>query len=191
MLTNLRQAAQLKLIQEKVFQVTSRKHQQWRDIPEWSQFEKAHSEIRARYPFSCLKAKGKQPKACMLSGDLGDPSKVCFCPCASAKEPDLRIYDYFVHKLIVLDEANAEMVIRKKDTMQAGPRMIRVGTSRTNCSSYEVYLHNRMFVVCSSKWAEQLEMLAPSDREWIEDNQIYYNCGSQPMCVTDAELAFM
>ena len=169
----------------------SRQHQQWRHIPEWVEFENAHSEMRARYKFFVLEGKSQTAKSSYAFWRLGDPSKVCFCPCANAEEPDMRIYDYFQHKLIVLDEANADMVIRKKDMMQAGPWMIRMGTSRTNCNSYEVYLHNRMFVVCSSKWAEQLEKLAPSDREWIEDNQIYYNCGSQPMYVTDGELAFM
>ena len=191
MLRNLRQAAQLKIVQQEVFQITSGKHQQWRDIPQWHQFEHAHSEIRARYPFLVLEGKSQTAKSSYAFWRLGDPSRVFHCPCANAEEPDLRNFNYFVHKLIVLDEADAELVIRKKDMMQASPWMIRVGTSRTNCNSYEVYLHNRMFVVCSSKWAEQLEMLTPSDREWIEDNQIYYNCGSLPMYVTEAELSFM
>ena len=75
--------------------------------------------------------------------------------------------------------------------MQASPWLVRMGTSQTNCNSYEVYLHNVMIVVCTNKWADQLEELPPSDREWIEANQIYYDCGNLPMFVTDAELAFM
>ena len=191
MLVQLRQATQLKVIQENVFKITSRKHQQWRDIPQWNQFEKAHSEIRARYPFLVLEGKSQTAKSSYAFWRLGDPSKVCFCPCANAEEPDLRNFDYFAHKVIVLDEADAELIIRKKDMMQASPWMVRMGTSRTNCNSYEVYLHNVMLIVCSNKWAEQLELLAPSDRDWIESNQIYYFCGDQPMFVTDAELAFM
>ena len=191
MLERLRQATQLKVIQERIFKLTSRKHLQWREIPEWKQFEKAHSEVRARYPFLVLDGKSQTAKSSYAFWRLGDPSRVFFCPCANADEPDLHDFNYFVHKLIVLDEADAELIIRKKDMMQANPWMQRMSTSRTNCNSYEVYLHNVMIVVCSNKWAEQLECLKPSDREWIECNQIYYYCGDQPMYVTEGELAFM
>ena len=50
----------------------------------------------------------------MLSGDWVIHRESGFCPCANAEEPDLRNFNYFVHKLIVLDEADAELVIRKQ-----------------------------------------------------------------------------
>jgi len=95
--------------------------------------------------------------------------------CASCgDEPPLR--GYFKpdkHKLILFDEASAQLVITNKKAFQGPVSAVQLGSSKTNMFTYRVLLAKKMLVISSNKWSEQVEKLEPLDRKWILENQIY------------------
>ena len=65
---------------------------------------------------------------------VANPMQALILDCADAVIPALQ--DNFVrgeHKLIMLDEAHAEMIIRCKKVFQSGMNYVQIGSSPTNC----------------------------------------------------------
>lgn len=123
---------------------------------------------------------------------LGDPEKVLYCNCAgNCKEPDLRKFSFFKHKIILMDEASPQLVINQKELFQAPPMWLKLGTSGTNCHAYDVFLSGVKIVICSNCWRSDLAQLKQEHQDWIQDNQIYYDTGYQPLYLTEAYEAFM
>ena len=119
---------------------------------------------------------------------MNDPSKVFYVNCANCTEPDLRKFNWLKHKIILLDEASPKMVILQKLLMQGPPCLVKLGQSTTNCHAYDVFVSGIMLIICSNTWAEDVEALPKrGDRDWIYENQVYYNTGDEPLWLTEDE----
>ena len=57
---------------------------------------------------------------------------------------------------------------------------VQLGQSATNCFAYSICCHNVLLVVCSNKWATELDELSGDDREWLLRNQVYVHV-DQPL----------
>ena len=94
---------------------------------------------------------------------------------ADEDQPSLQHFDFKRHKLILLDEASPQMVLKNRKVFQAPNAILELGQSKTNCHSYQVYLNNVLFVIASNGWADEVDALPASSRKWIEANQVLVN----------------
>ena len=89
------------------------------------------------------------------------------------------------HKIILLDEASPQMVINQKLLMQGPASMVKLGQSSTNCHAYDVFVSGIMLIICSNTWDEDVQSLRKAgDRDWIHENQVYYNTGNEKLYLT-------
>ena len=86
------------------------------------------------------------------------------------------------HKLILMDEATVEMIVRNRKMFQCPNAWVQLGMSATNCHSYSVYLNNCMLVICSNSWASQLSATPMEGAQWVMANQVYVQV-SEPLWV--------
>ena len=87
-------------------------------------------------------------------------------------EPDLRGYDPTEIDLILLDEMPASGILQQKKLMQCPPALVQLGTSATNAFSYKVWVHQKLIVISTNTWFEELAKLAPGDRDWLICNAV-------------------
>ena len=66
----------------------------------------------------------------------------------------------------------ASAILGQKKLMQCPPAMVSLGTSATNAFAYRVWVHQKLFVVSTNTWFDDLEELTTSDREWLEKNAV-------------------
>ena len=90
----------------------------------------------------------------------------------TGNEPDLREYDPTEIDLILLDEMPVAGILRQKKLFQCPPALVQLGTSATNAFSYQVWLHQKLLVVCTNTWFEELQKLGAADRNWLVDNSV-------------------
>ena len=94
--------------------------------------------------------------------------------CADAGFPALKgNFKYSQHKLMMLQEAHPDMVIRHKRIFQASLNMVSCGSSTTNSFVHRTCLHGVKLVIRSNGWEEELGSLSPDDRQWVKDNSVY------------------
>ena len=53
--------------------------------------------------------------------------------------------------------------------------MIALGTSATNAFAYQVWVHQKLFVVSTNTWEDEMCQLPLADREWLEQNSVRVN----------------
>ena len=78
--------------------------------------------------------------------------------------------------------APAYGIIRQKKLMQCPPALVQLGASATNAFSYKVWVHQKMIVVSTNTWFEELEEMTPGDRDWLIYNSVVVSVNS-PMWV--------
>ena len=149
-------------------------------------------DYHARYKFFVMEGASRTGKSSWPFWLRNDPSQVFYVNCARCMEPDLRKFNWLKHKIILLDEASPEMVINQKLLMQCPPCLVKLGQSSTNCHSYDVFVSGTQMIICSNTWAKDVENMSKlGDRQWIMENQVYYNTGRGPLFLTDEELHFL
>ena len=154
----------------------------FRHIPQWDEMEAQFTELRSRYKFFVLEGQSRTGKSSWAFWVFNDPKKVFYVNCAHCSEPDLRKFDWDVHKAILLDEASPQMVLDQRLLMQGPPCFVKLGMSTTNCHAYDAFTSGTRMIICSNTWAEDVEEIKKTgERQWIKENQIYYNTGSQPL----------
>ena len=80
-------------------------------------------------------------------------------------------FDFFQHQWILMDEASPKQVLENKKFFQAQAVPVKMGTSTTNCHSYEVYVHKVPIIIACNDWVELTHGLKKgSDREWLDSN---------------------
>ena len=175
----------------KINEKTRGEQKPFREIPCWQQFADQFTEYLTRYMFFVLEGKSRTGKSSWVFWCCNDPSKVFYVNCANCMEPDLRKFNWMQHKVILLDEASPQMVINQKLLMQCPPCLVKLGQSSTNCHAYDVFVSGIMMIICSNTWEDDVNaMYKKGDRDWIRENQIYYNTGEEPLFYTEAELNF-
>ena len=154
----------------------------FRKLEEWEEMEAQFRELRSRYKLFVLDGESRTGKSSWAFWIFGDPKQVFYVNCAHCSEPDLRKFDRDVHKAILFDEATPQMVLNQRLLFQGPPCFVKLGTSTTNCHAYDVFTSGIRLIICSNTWAEDVKELRKSgDRNWIKQNQIYYNTGDQPL----------
>ena len=138
--------------------------------------------IRSRYNLFVANGSNCTSKTVLAKRITGNTDEVYYVNCASCPEPDLRLLKAH-HKVILLDEASPEMVLKQKLLIQA-PDFVTLGCNTTNCHSYQVFVNGIQFLICSNKWITEVEELAcVEDREWLRDNSIVLDVGSELMFI--------
>ena len=90
----------------------------------------------------------------------------------TGNEPDLRTYDATQIDLLLLDEMPAWGILKQKKLMQCPPALIQLGASATNACSYKVWVHQKLIVVSTNTWDEELEEMTKADRDWLYSNSV-------------------
>ena len=167
-------------------------HRPYRWIPVFTDdFAPQFHQHLSRYKFFVMEGRSRTGKSSWAFWLKNDPDKVFYVNCANCMEPDLRKFNWLKHKIILLDEASPQMVINQKLLMQCPPCLVKLGQSSTNCHAYDVFVSGIMMIICSNTWASDVENLRKKgDRDWIMENQVYYNTGREPLFYVEGELAF-
>ena len=118
----------------------------------------------------------------MTTATASDPRHVFYCSCNAVAQPDLRMFNATVHRVLVCDEARPSMILANKELLQATNNWIRLGVSATNCHSYEVMAHGVKIIILSSTWSAELKELSEADRKWVVANQLYTRLLSPLFC---------
>ena len=92
--------------------------------------------------------------------------------CVTGHEPDLRGYDPTENDLKLLDLMPASWILQHKKLMQCPPALVQLGTSATNAFSYQVWVHQKLLVICTNTWFEELVKLGEGDRNWLLSNSV-------------------
>ena len=93
--------------------------------------------------------------------------------CAGVSDPPLRAFSRAKHRLILFDEASADMVLKNRRLFQAPNTPVVVGSSPTNSLAYELYLGDTLMVVASNNWEQELAALPESQRAWLQANMVF------------------
>ena len=86
---------------------------------------------------------------------------------------DMSGYVFGRHKMVLCDEARADMVLRYKKLFQASASFTRLASSKTDCHAYSVWAHRVKFVVTSNRWYMELRKLPKEDNDWLWQNTEY------------------
>ena len=138
------------------------------EIEEWrAQYDK----LEERYRMLVLHGRSKTGKTMWARTAFG-PQKYCYeVNCSSGQEPDMRNFDFWFHKFIMLDEAKPEQILRNKKFVQAQPLECVLGTSNTNCHRYLKICHRVPIIICCNDWEPLfLALKTDADREWLTAN---------------------
>ena len=177
---NWMEARQEKAERDAVLEMVQATSKRFREVPEVRELEKQctydiHIRIPDRFKFLVLSGPSKLGNTRYVQGALvANPNQALILDCADAVIPALK--DNFVrgeHKLIMYDEAHAEMIIRCKKVFQSGINYVQIGSSPTNCFLQTFYLHAVKMVIGSNTWTQELAKLADDDREWIKENSVH------------------
>ena len=88
------------------------------------------------------------------------------------------------HKGILFDEATCSMVLAQKKLFQAPAVYVRLGCSTTNCHAYDVFVSGVALMISSNTWVtEHAALKREADRNWIANNSILVDVGSEPLWV--------
>ena len=91
--------------------------------------------------------------------------------CSDAVVPPLKgNFRRAKHKLVMFDEAHAEMIIRVKKLFQSSINPCTYGSSPTNAFVHTVWLHGVKLVVGTNVWDAELQSLKEEDRKWLQHN---------------------
>ena len=113
---------------------------------------------------------------------LFGPQHVLELNAAGMLHPCLRQFDPDVHRCILWDEAEAILIAQNRKLFQCPAAFVELGFSPGGHLTYPVMVSKAVMVVCTNRWDEQLEMLAPGDRKWIEGNSVVVRVATPLWC---------
>ena len=145
------QAAQLKAHVKQVQAALSAQRRAFVIIPEVEAWVAEHEEVRDRYKFLVLTGKSGLGKTEYAMG-LVALGKGLELNMAATNTPDLRQYDSSTHDLLLFDEMHAKDILLHKKLFLSPPRALTMGYSGTNCTACAVWVHQKLIVVCTSRW---------------------------------------
>ena len=157
--------------QDKVLKQLHAMARPFKSISAVDQWVKDHEELRWRYKFLVLVGSSMLGKT-RFAMSLAPVGRSLELNCVTGNEPDLRTYDATQVDLILLDEMPAHGILRQKKLMQCPPALIQLGASATNAFSYKVWVHQKMIVISTNTWCEELAEMSPGDRDWLTSNSV-------------------
>ncbi len=132
---------------------------------------RSHDDIKMRYQFLVLVGGSGLGKTQFAKG-LVSVGQALELNMASAPEPDLREYEARKHTLILFDECTPQQVLRQKKLFQCPPVEVGLAASTTSCHAYSVWVHRKLFVVCSNVWNYEVSRLKVDDSAWLHANSV-------------------
>ena len=149
----------------------------YRHLPDMDSWLSQYRDDRPmdRYKFLVLDGPSRVGKTRFVQNKLvSNPATALILDCADAVVPALKgNFSRQEHKLIMFDEAHAEMVIRCKKLFQASVNPTTYGSSPTNVFVHTVWLHGIKLVIGSNVWQQELRQLPKAQAEWIQENSVY------------------
>ena len=140
----------------------------------------------ARRRFLVLEGPSCVGKTEYARGLVPEAAQVLELNCANQREHlDLRDLVPGVHRMVLFDEADPELVLSNKKLVQGQACMIQLGVSATSRFSYSVFPWGIMMVVCSNTWSLRLRQLNCEDSHWLQTNSIHIFV-DRPLWVSDA-----
>lgn len=162
---------------ERIMRQIQRESKPWRRVPEVDSWTEQYNDERPldRYKFLVLEGPSRVGKTRFVQGALvNNPSEALILDCADAVVPPLRgNFDRSIHKVIMFDEAHAEMVIRCKKLFQASVNKTTFGSSATNAYVHTVWVHGIKMVIGSNVWKDEVDVLPRKDRDWLAQNSVH------------------
>ena len=158
------------------------KENPWRVLPEVVEWLKTFdpADPLDRYQFLVLDGPSQMGKTRYVQSNLvDDPAEALILDCADAVIPQLKgVFDKQQHKLIMFDEAHADMIIRCKKLFQSPVNAVTYGSSPTNAFVHTAWVHSVKLVVGSNVWQSELNALTKEHAEWIQANSVYVRVDS-------------
>ena len=165
------------LEREQILKHIQGRERPWRVIPEivlWLKDFDPENPLD-RYLFLVLDGPSQMGKTRFVQSNLvADPTEALILDCADAVIPQLKgNYVRGKHKLVMFDEAHAEMIIRCKKLFQSPVNPVTYGSSPTNAFVHTVWIHGVKLVVGSNVWMKELDKLPKESADWISSNSLY------------------
>ena len=159
---------------EETLRKLAQRQKPFRSFPAIETWKEQYDTELYRYKFLVLVGPSRMGKT-QLARSLLDPSapgELLEVNCASGEEPDLRRFQWSRHKLILFDEVQAKQVAAQRLLFQACTSDVTLACSATNCHSYTIYVHRVRMVLCTNSWEEDVRLMCPGDRDWLESNSV-------------------
>lgn len=140
-------------------------------VQAWSkQFDEGN--LNDRYKFLVLVGPSEMGKTRFVQATcVKQMEEALILDCSDAVVPPLKgNFRRAIHKLVMFDEAHAEMIIRVKKLFQSSINPCTYGSSPTNAFVHTVWLHGVKLVVGTNVWDAELQSLKEEDRKWLQHN---------------------
>ena len=122
-----------------------------RRLPQVDAWAATFEKVRYRYDFLVLDGLSKMGKTLYCRSRAPSGEELLEIDCAGADTPDLSSFESGKHTMVLCDEGSVAMVLRYKKLFQASASFTTLGSSQTNCHSYDVWAHKVQFIVTSNR----------------------------------------
>jgi hypothetical protein len=92
--------------------------------------------------------------------------------CAGSLNFCLREHDPLLHRCILWDEAQLQLVLQERKLFQCPACWVQLGASPTGAHVYKVWVNDCLMIAGSNTWSQQLQQTPKADADWIEANQV-------------------
>lgn len=128
-------------------------------------------ELQARKKFLVLTGPTGVGKSVFVRS-LFKQGEVFELNCASLEHPVLTGFVARQHKCIFWDELSATVVPLHRKVFQHPAAFVDLGHSPTGSHVQRFWLNDSVSIIASNRWAEDLQLLSPSDRDWVCANSV-------------------
>ena len=136
--------------------VFHKKQRRFRTIEVLENWELQYLESLPRYKFLVLE--GSDRTSYDFAANRTSPDKFLTVVCSSSKEPDMRLYDPWIHEVVLWLGATPDLVLRVKTLAQASMQEVHLGRCATNVAEYVVWFHRVKLIVASDEWSANLTL---------------------------------
>ena len=135
------------------------------EVTEWLQLFTAGFGSRSRFPFLVLHGPSQYGKTSFAVSIFG-PAATLVVSCQNVQQPNLTRFDRTLHKCLVFDEAEPELVLNNRQLFQASSTLVMLGQSPTQQHAYQIFAYAIPMIVCTNIWSREAD-------PWLDANSIY------------------
>ena len=134
-------------------------------VTEWLQLYTDGFGSRSRFPFLVLHGPSQYGKTSFAVSIFG-PAATLVVSCQNVQQPNLTRFDRTLHKCLVFDECEPELVLNNRQLFQAGSTPVMLGQSPTQQHAYQIFAYAIPMIVCTNIWSREAD-------PWLDANSIY------------------
>ena len=134
-------------------------------VTEWLQLYTDGFGSRSRFPFLVLHGPSQYGKTSFAVSIFG-PAATLVVGCQNVQQPNLTRFDRTLHKCLVFDECEPELVLNNRQLFQAGSTPVMLGQSPTQQHAYQIFAYAIPMIVCTNIWSREAD-------PWLDANSIY------------------